>query len=168
MVSRASADRLRRAQAGIRSLVERDLNSFWGSLNLNRPEAARDALLEFMPVLVQSYGESAAAMAADWYDETRAAERVAGRYRAAMVVPDETAAIEATTRRAAGALWTDAPNDALWMIAGRAGKYALAGARETVSHSTFRDPAVRAFTKLTNRFGLNNTSFILEGDNACL
>lgn len=165
MVSRASADRLRRAQAGIRSLVERDLNSFWGSLNLNRPEAARDALLEFMPVLVQSYGESAAAMAADWYDETRAAERVAGRYRAAMVVPDETAAIEATTRRAAGALWTDAPNDALWMIAGRAGKYALAGARETVSHSTFRDPAASGWQRITSP-GACNFCTMLAGRGA--
>ena len=149
MVSRASADRLRRAQAGIRSLVERDLNSFWGSLNLNRPEAARDALLEFMPVLVQSYGESAAAMAADWYDETRAAERVAGRYRAAMVVPDETVAIEETTRRAAGALWTDAPNEALAGIVAKAGKYALAGSRQTIAHSTSRDPRTSGWQRVT-------------------
>jgi hypothetical protein len=140
MVSPSDAERLRQAQAGVRALVERDLRAFWESLNLSRPEAARDALLAFLPALVDAYGESAAAVAADWYDEQRAAERVPGRFRALLVVPDERVAVVETVRRAAGALFTEKPTDTLTAVTAAAGKYVLAGARQTITTSTARDP----------------------------
>jgi hypothetical protein len=149
MVSRSDAERLRRAQAGIRGLVERDLRAFFGSLDLSRPEVSRDALLEFVPVLVASYGESAAAVAADWYDEVRAAERVRGRFRARMTVPDEREAVEGTVRRAAGALFTDAPSDALVALSGPAGKYVVNASRATVRRSTFADPQAAGWQRVT-------------------
>jgi len=140
VVTAADAERLRLAQAGIRALVVRDLEAFFTSLNLGQPESARDALLEFMPVLVSSYGESAAAMAADWYDEVRASEGVPGRYRAQIAVPDQSEAAVDTVRRAAAALFTDSPATTLLSLTAAAPKYALTGSRETIVRSTDRDP----------------------------
>lgn len=149
MVSPSDAERLRQAQEGIRRLIVRDLTAFFGSLNLARPEAARDSLLEYMPLLVAQYGESAAAVAADWFDEQRALAGVAGRFRAEMVVPDESDAVEATVRRAAGALFTDAPREALASLAPTAAKYALSAARSTIARSADRDPRASGWQRVT-------------------
>lgn len=150
MVSPADADRLRRAQAGIRTLVERDLAAFFASLDLDRPESARDALLEVVPLLVAQYGESAAAVAADWYDEQRAAERVPGRFRAQMAEsPYLGAATVGMVRRAAGALFTAQPESALVTLTASTGKYVLAAARQTIVTSTERDPRSSGWQRVT-------------------
>ncbi len=148
MPSASDTARLRQAQAGVRALVERDLEAFFGSLNLDLPEAARDALLEFVPLLVAQYGESAAAVAADWYDEMRAADRVPGRFRALVVVPDESVAAVETVRRLAGALFTPSPADALVGLVAAAPKFALTGARQTIIRSTAADPRARGWQRV--------------------
>jgi hypothetical protein len=165
MVSRADAERLRQAQAGVRALVERDLRAFWESLNLSRPEAARDALLAFLPALVDAYGESAAAVAADWYDEMRAAERVPGRYRAHLQDSPYQDAVEPTVRRAAGALFTDSPGDALAALTATSGKYVLAAARQTIVYSTDRDPRASGWERVV-RSGACKFCAMLHGRGA--
>lgn len=149
MVSADDARRIGLAQNGIRVLVERDLAAFFGSLDLERPERARDLLLEYVPVLVRQYGESAAILAADWYDEVRATSGVQGRYRAEPVTVDEAVAIERTVRRAAGALWTDAPADALTGIQSKAGKYTLASSRGTIMRASYADPRAYGWRRVT-------------------
>src|SRR5690625_6174612 len=52
------------------------------SVDLRNPKRARDRLLVEVPQLTTAYGEQAALLAADWYDELRYLERVPGRYRA--------------------------------------------------------------------------------------
>lgn len=148
MVSAADADRLRLAQAGIRRLVERDLDAFFASLDLSRPERARDELLAFMPFLVSQYGESAAAVAADWYDEVRAAEGVAGRFTAVMAASPYLNAVDGTTRRAVGALFTDAPNETLVALRSAAPKYVLAAGRQTITASADRDPRASGWQRV--------------------
>lgn len=134
---------------GIRRLVERDLAAFFGALNLSRPEVARDALMEFVPALVERYGSAAAAMAAEWYDEYRAEAGVRGRFRALPITPDESAATLGTVRRAAGHLFTDDPTAALLAISAKAAKYALAAARRTVTASSIADPASGGWQRVT-------------------
>lgn len=140
MTSPAEAERLRQAQEGIRRLILRDLRAMFASLDLTRPEDAKRIVAEYVPVLVRQYGEAAAQVAADWYDEVRAAERVPGRFRAAMVVPDETDAVDGTVQRLAGSLFTDSPSAMLTGLTAAAPKYALAGSRATITRSTDRDP----------------------------
>lgn len=140
MVSRTEVERLRQAQGGIGVMVRRDLAGFWSSLNLNRPERARDALLAFVPALVQTYGESAAVVAADWYDEQRAMERVPGRFRAAMAAPPPTPYVQQRVRFAAQHLFTDAPGQMLAFLDGAAEKYALQAGRDTIQQSSVADP----------------------------
>jgi len=140
MVSPADADLLRRSQAGIRVLVERDLRGFFGMLNLSQPERSRDLLLAFVPELVQRYGMDAAQFAAEWFDVQRAAAGVAGRFRAEALASPYVAATEPMVRRAAGALFTDTPADALKTLLSATGKYVLAAPRETIARATDRDP----------------------------
>ena len=148
MVDASQTRFLREAQNGIRSLVERDLRAFWLSLNLSRPEAARDALLAFTPALVEQYGEQAAAVAADWYDEVRAAERVPGRFRAQVVAPDEREAVEGTVRRLAGDLFTENPGLMLAGLVAASPRYALEGARHTIVRSAERDPRAAGWQRV--------------------
>lgn len=166
MPTRADVERLRLAHAGIRALVERDLREFFASLDLGRPEAARDALVAFSSVLVSEYGEIAAGVAADWYDEVRAAEGVRGGFRARMVVPDERAATVGTVTRAAGALFTPAPEAVLVTLVGRLPKYALTGARETVAASTAADPQSAGWHRETRGAGACRFCRLLAGRGA--
>src|SRR5665647_1042983 len=140
MPSRADTERLRLAQEGVRALLLRDLDAFWSSLNLGDAARTRDALLKYVPLLVKQYGESAAVVAADWYDEVRAAEAIPGRFRASMMPSPYQDAAEPTARRAAGALFTDRPTDALMSLESAVGKYALAAGRSTIATSSTRDP----------------------------
>ena len=59
MPSSASTDRLKQTQAGIVALATKDLEEFFASLDLDRPEQARDALVAYLPLLVQRYGDMA-------------------------------------------------------------------------------------------------------------
>lgn len=148
MPTSADTLRLRTAQRGIRALVERDLTAYFWSLDLTKPETARNELLEFVPYLVGEYGTIAADVAADWYDNVRAADLVGGRFRAIAFVPDQTEAAEGTVRRAAGALFTDQPDAALLSLLGPAGKYALSGSRDTVAGSALADPYAAGWQRI--------------------
>lgn len=149
MVSAVDEAELRQALIGVRALVERDLTAFFTSLNLDRPESARDQLLEFVPLLVSQYGEVAASFAADWYDEMRDAEGMPGRFRAETQDSPYEDATEGLVRRAAGALFTESPVDALVALTASAGKYALAAGRETITAATDRDPRASGWKRVT-------------------
>lgn len=144
---------LRRGSEGIATLAVRDLEGFWASLNLNRPEAALDALLLFTPALVEQYGDAVAAFAADWYDEIRAAERVQGAFRASVVASPYLDATEGTVRRAASALFTDNPFETLESLTATAPKYVLAAGRETVTRSSDRDPRAAGWQRVVRPSG---------------
>lgn len=149
MPSAADAARLRAEQAGVRALVEAALEDMFGSLNLNSPEAAAAALRRYVPALVERYGEASALVAADWYDEVRAAEGVGGRFAAVMAPSPYLDASEPLARRAAGALFTERPQDALVTLQASVGKYTLAAGRQTVMTSTYRDPRSSGWRRVT-------------------
>src|SRR5690625_1238529 len=113
MVTPADAQQLRQAQRGVQRLVERDLRAFWGTLDLSRPEAARDALVEFVPELTRTYGDAAATVAADWYDDQRAMAGATGRHRAQPASPAGAARVQQRVRYGAGHLFTRNPEQTL-------------------------------------------------------
>jgi hypothetical protein len=55
-----------------------DLDQLWGL----SPSELAVALFDLLPGLVDTWGEAAAAAAADWYDEVRASAEVAGKFTA--------------------------------------------------------------------------------------
>jgi len=150
MASPAAVAALRKAQEGVRRLVERDLAAFWAKLDMAEPEAVRDALIEHVPKLVNTYGEVAATYAADWYDGVRASAGAKGAFKARMVVPDNSAAIEQTIRRQVGGLFgeTPDPEGVLSSLSSRVGRYALEGSRQTIAQASRGDPAAKGWNRV--------------------
>ena len=147
-IPQAEIAKQRAAQARIAELVRSQLRSLFGSLNLNKPEDARNLLLAVTPELVRQYGDMAASVAADTYEEWRRLEGVAGRYTAKMFDSPYLGAIEGTVRRAAGALWTDDPVAALVSLEGPLSKYVLAAGRETTARNVDADPQARGWQRI--------------------
>lgn len=149
MPSPSDVAELRAANESLSRRVEADLRGFWASLDLSQPERARDALLEFVPALTTVYGEGMAAVAADWYDEMRAAEAVPGRFRAEMAAAFPAEYVEARVRYGAGHLFTDAPNEMLSFLSGAVQEYVLQPGRDTVARSTLADPRASGWHRET-------------------
>ncbi|ROR97793.1 hypothetical protein EDD28_2401 [Salana multivorans] len=121
-------------------MARAELEAFWRGLDLSDAEAARDALIEFVPTLVREYGDLATAVAADWYEEVRAAQ-VAGRFSATAAPGVEAAQVVGSTRFAAGRLFAGDPAEALSIISGAVQRYVSYSARETVRRNVASDPA---------------------------
>lgn len=174
MVTALDTERMRTAQAGIVVLATRDLEEFFASLDLDKPEIARNALIAFLPMLILRYGQAGATLAANWYDDLRAEEGVKGRFRARPAEPVEVEVrSEATVRRAMGAAFAlgaaSAVGNALAgtaaSVAAPAGapaaglilpalvdpvtKMVLEPARETTILSALADPAAAGWKRIT-------------------
>jgi len=136
---------LREGNAALEALALRSLRDFWASLDLSRPEAARNALVEVLPLITEQYGEAAAVLAADWYDELRAAEGVPGSFRAVLASPVPAVAPIEQVRFGAKHLFTDDPGQLLSFLEGQTSKYVLQPGRDTIQRSTVADPAARGW-----------------------
>lgn len=139
MVDPASIEQFRANNAELSRLVRAALTAFFGSLDLSRPENARDALLEFMPVLTRQYGDVAATLAAEYYDELRAASGAAGRFRALTAAAVPAGAVEAKVRYMAGQLWTPDPAAMLGGLMTAADKYVKQPGRDTIAKNAKRE-----------------------------
>jgi hypothetical protein len=70
------------------NLAGSDLEELWRQVS--DAVEARDALMDVLPALIETYGEAAASVAADWYDDLRDEDEIRGRFTA--VVPDAASA----------------------------------------------------------------------------
>src|SRR5690625_6760417 len=109
----------------------------------------RSALLGFVPELTRTYGDAAATVAADWYDEQRALAGAPGRFRAVMAPPLESAIVQQRIRFGAQHLFTDAPDGMLPFLRGAVQGYVIQPSRETIRHSTLADPAASGWQRVT-------------------
>lgn len=135
------------ANNGIADLVERDLMAFLGSLDLSRPAAVQAALFEFVPELVTQYGDIAATVAADWYEELRADEGVRGRFRAPLApsVPvEQVNGRLGFVTRASGPLFAGDAAALSGFLGLMANEYALQPGRDTIIESARKDNAAFA------------------------
>lgn len=139
--------RFEQANNGISDLVERDLLDFLAALNFERPGAVQQALFDFVPALISEYGDVAASVAADWYDELRAAEGVAGSFRAplAPLLPDEQVKDRlGYATRASGPLWLGDSATLAGFLSLMVNEYALQPGRDTVMQAAHKDNAAYA------------------------
>lgn len=74
------ADQLRRSLAVLVQEAETDLQVVWNSTTT--PEQAASALHDVLPALINQYGQAAAAVAAEWYDNLRASQGIPGSFTA--------------------------------------------------------------------------------------
>jgi hypothetical protein len=141
MARQADIEWFREANATLSGLVKADLEAFFLSLDLTKPELARDALLVFLPALTDKYGEIAATVAAEWYGDMRAASGAAGRFVATTAPTVAAAAIQEKVRFLAGKLWTPEPSLMLGGLLVAADKYTKQPGRDTVARNAKREGA---------------------------
>jgi len=100
------------------------------------------ALLEFFPELLTVYGDTAALLGADWYDELRDVAPSAASFRAVMASPPPTVQAQAAARWALGPLFADEPDpvQVLANLRGASQRLVLQSGRDTVWDSARRDP----------------------------
>lgn len=157
MATAAEIAQYRQANGAITVLVERDLDDFWGSLDLNRPERARDQLLAYLPTLTDQYGEIAASIAADWFDQLRFEANGAGLFamvgaaasfatQLAPLTPHE--AVESQVRFGAQHLFTEQPEQTLAFLKGETQKYVMQPGRDTITVNSADDPAAKGWRRV--------------------
>jgi hypothetical protein len=141
MVKSESIERYRMASGELSRRVASELAAYFAALDLSKPEATRDALLEFVPLLVAQYGQVAEVLAMDWYDELRMESEDAGTYVAAIppsvpVVADQVAE---TVRYLAGKLWTPNPASMLAGLSSSTDKFVKQYGRDTIAWNADRE-----------------------------
>lgn len=142
MVDRESIERYRSATSELSARVADELAAYFAALDLSRPEAVRDALLEFMPLLVGEYGQVAEVLAMDWYEELRADSGATGRFRVATAPTSVSAErVEKKVRYLAGQLWTPQPADMLSTLTTATDKYVKQSGRDTIAWNAKREGA---------------------------
>lgn len=92
----AAVDELRRR-------AQEHLDAFWELLDLSDPEAAKEAIMEFVPVLAEQYHDAAASLASDFYERQRAKET--GEGFEAIAPEMELGKVEGSLRYAVGFLY---------------------------------------------------------------
>lgn len=136
-----------RANDGIAALVERDLAAFFALLDFSRPAAVQTDLFDYIPALVSQYGDIAATVAGDWFEELREAEGVDGSFRAPLApsVPvEQVNGRLGYATRPSGPLWAGDSATLTAFLGLMTNEYALQPGRETVMDAAFKDNAAYA------------------------
>ena len=139
MATRAQIDAQVRAQSALVDRAVADLRTFWRALPLSDPERARDLLMEFMPALVDKYGQAAGFAAAEFYDTLRA-DAATKRAFSAIVADADLDGVRASTRRLAGVLFGDNPETMLSGLGAVVDKQVKQVYRDTITKSATADP----------------------------
>lgn len=151
MATAAQVSEFRRNNQALVELARHDLTTFWAALNMQgSPILVRNALLDFFPELISAYGDSAALLAADFYDELRDVQPSAARFRAIMGTPPDSAQATATARWGLGPLFATDPNpaQAFLNLAGVTQRLVLQAGRDTIADSAFRDPVRTGYARV--------------------
>lgn len=145
MVERESIERYRLAAVELSGLVTAELAAYFAALDLSRPEATRNALLDFMPLLVAQYGLVSESLAMEWYEDQRAESGAAGRYRVSAPTSSIAAVqVEEKVRFLAGTLWTPEPAALLGSLTIATDKYVKQHGRDTIMWNADREGATWA------------------------
>lgn len=135
MVTRSDVTELTSAVKELVRMAKADLAGFFGSLNMALPESARDALVEYLPILVQEYGDMAATVAAEWYEKNHP-----GYYQALLADTFPTDGLVGGVKYHAGNLFTDNPNLTLSGLSDSLGRYIQYSSRGTIARNVSLDP----------------------------
>lgn len=145
-----SAAEAREALTGITRLAGADLRRLWIKLSNLPAESVRDALMDLLPILGNTYGAAAAALAADWYDDVREDADVRGSFRAEPAPLPGTARYEALARWGVDPLFRAEPDmaAALSLITGGMQRTIANAHRLTIVESSLHDPAAEGWRRI--------------------
>lgn len=143
MATPTEAAAYRDAQRDVVALAHAELAAWWKGLDVSDPRAAVAALEAFTPELVAAYGDMAATVAADWYDQLREQAKVSGAYRAGLADTVPVGQAQATARWAAGPLFAQDPDAAraLNLLAGAVQRLVQQSGRDTLFRNAQGDPS---------------------------
>lgn len=144
MTARGDIDRLTAAQRELVRMAQNELAGFFATVDLSRPELVRDALVEIVPLLTREYGELAAVVAAEWYEQVHPGAFLA--QTASETYPG--AAVAQNVRYHAGALFTDDPYQTLAGISGALQRFIMYSGRTTVAGNVRRDKSRPVFARV--------------------
>jgi hypothetical protein len=139
----------RRAVDDVASLALRDLVELWrGVETASAPTIARAVQAE-LPTLIELYGEMAAVLGGDWYDELRDEAGAAGRFDARLADPPAPEQVEALARWGVGPVFSQSPDAgaALSLLSGGLQRAVVGMDRGTVEASALADPAGPVWTR---------------------
>ncbi len=143
-------------------LARRDLAGFFQSLDVwGDPLVVKAALLEFVPDLVQTYGDTAAVLAADFYDMLRDVPPSAASFQAVLADPPNVEQAQASTRWGLSPLFAAEPDPAgaLALLEGAVQRLTMQPARDTVFDSAWADPVQTGVARVPS--GINTCDFCI-------
>lgn len=143
---------LRDGVAELSGSAAEDLAALW--VQVQTAQQARDALQDVLPDLTYTYTLAAASLAADWYDELRAEQNVAGSFTAIVADLGDVADLGADVLARWGVepLFQQEPDweAAQTLVDGGLQRRIANGARDTVVGSTLADPVALGWQRIGN------------------
>lgn len=122
-------------------LAQAQLRDFLSSFRLDGdPVRVRNALLQFFPELVTTYGDVSALLAADFYDMLRDVPPSAASFQAAFAAPVDPGKAQGATRWAVGALFVEDVPLFTSQILGSTQRLVTQRGRDTIFDNAGRDP----------------------------
>lgn len=152
MISRSEISRLDRAQGALEGQAQGQLRDVFSSLPLDRPDVARDALLEAYPAVALAYGTAASTVAAEWYEEMRRVEK-GGAYTARLSAPPDEVRFERTVRWAAAGLFEENASSTLALLDGSLVRSLGDFQRDTINENVQRDSAAAGWHRIAQPDG---------------
>jgi hypothetical protein len=139
---------LQRDLDNLTSLAERDIRR--ALQGVTQPDVAKGKLKLLLPKVIVRYGPAAAAAAADWYDEERAALRPRQRFHALTAPLPAQLGTDQLVVWGLGPVYAAVPDwdAALHLLVGGTQKRIVSPARETVQQSAIEDPAARGWRRV--------------------
>lgn len=139
----------RRDLVALTTLAERDLTATFARFTSTDAVRVRDALTAALPTLAATYGAAAATLAADWYDEARAAQNAAGRFRAIPATLPDQGRTDALAGWAVEPLFSAEPDRVLTLekLVGGFQRIVANADRRTVTGSAVVDPSARGWQR---------------------
>lgn len=135
MVTPAEAARFRAANRELEDRIERNISQLWRGLGAATPQEMRDALVDYVPGLVDTYGRVAATIAAEYFEETTGVS-------ATVADTFNRDAVQGSVRALAGGLWTGERATVLAGVSAAARRHMLQAGRSTLYESARRSPGV--------------------------
>ena len=143
---------LRASLSGLTEAAQRELEALWQLEfpNGGSAEQIRDFLMEVLPLVGQNYGDAAATLAAEWFDDARERASAPGSF-SAVIAPDVTPKRwEALARWGVDPLFKAEPDaaSALSLVKGGLQRTVADQHRVTIARSSIADPAAKGWKRV--------------------
>lgn len=158
MATDDQVEEFRIANAELVAQVEERLERFWAGVETSGPTAGLNALLNFVPLLSQQFGEIAAEIAASWFESLRfdAIDQglIAAIERATSYEVVRTDPVILEISAASASYWrhrmaTDGPEVVVSSLKDSTARAVRQSGRQAITVNTDRDPAARGWQRMT-------------------